>query len=86
MIKKKSRTKQRPTGYHIAHTIRKPPRLLNNRGEFTEGSDALVFITSSEAAEYMKERKLNLVGLYSIVLCECSDIQRMSHTYKSEGK
>ena len=81
MLQKRKRTKARSGGYHIADTIWQPPRLLNDQGEFTQSGDALVFITPSEAAEYMKEHKLNLAG-YSIIHCECSDVQQMRHTYK----
>lgn len=81
---KKVKKKKRGSAYHIAKGLTKPQRLLNNRGEFTVGGDALVFITPGEAAEYMKEHKMNSAELCSIVPCECSGIGQMRHTYTPE--
>jgi hypothetical protein len=78
------KTKRGSGGYHIAEGIGKIRRLLNNRGEFTAGGDALLFITRSEVVEYMKEHALDSNPLCSIIPCECSDIASMRHTYRPE--
>ena len=83
MAEKTSRTKRRSGGYHIARAVGEPQRLLNNRGEFSVGGDALLFITSSEAAEYIKAHGI-ASALNVIVPCECSAIHQMRHTYTPE--
>jgi len=83
MAKKAKKIKRRSGGYHIANAVGKPQRLLNNRGEFTVGGDALLFITPSEAAEYIRAHGI-ASALNVIVPCECSDTAQMRHTYTPE--
>ena len=77
-----TKRRKRSAGYYIARPVGDlPQRLLAENGKFTVNGEALLFMTSSGAAEYIRDNKIDMI-LNIIVPCECFEVARERHIFK----